>query len=88
MVCMNTVLWSETFHSFGNTLTLVLIVLVWQIAYKELRDSYIGQNYETLAYHNCYKSSVKEVISFCFFLAFFKVYASQESCVGTGIWTH
>ena len=40
------------FYSAGNTLKLVLIILMSQIAYKETRGSYIGQNYDTLAYGN------------------------------------
>ena len=42
----------EISQSSGKTLTLVLIVLMPQIACKDTRTSYIGHNYDTLIYHN------------------------------------
>ena len=53
MICMdNLLLWLEISYSSHNPLTLVLIIPMSQIAYKETRGSYIGQNHDTLAYHN------------------------------------
>ena len=72
-----------------------------QIAYKETRGSYIGQNYDTLAYHNNttdYQKDNSVTLSLMimphiiykelislYFLSILLVNASQESCVDTEI---